>query len=441
MKKSRIHIKITVFLLIISFFSLSACGSNQRKENFSSETVTSEISHGNSDLSSSENTKIPPETAISEPISVALSSSATSSAVTSKTVSSKAAATAPAPKPTPKTPQELLAEMSIDEKIAQLIFVEPEKLLNTAAGLTVYSGQKFLYPVGGVIFFAGNIVTPKQTADFIKDLQKATQIPLFVAVDEEGGNVARIGQNAKMGTTPFSPMIEIKTEAAAYNVGKTIGSEIKRFGFNLDLAPVADVTSNPDINFMKGRSFGSDPETVSKLVSSCVKGFKDSGMLCTLKHFPGHGNTKTDSHNGYTLLDKTLEELRLTEFPPFKAGIDAGADIVMLGHLSVPKVTGNELPATLSPQLVKVLREEIGYQGIIMTDSLQMRAITDKFSPTEVGVIALEAGVDIILMPQNLASAFSGIKNAVQSGRLSEKRIDQSVLKILDLKKSSGIIP
>ncbi len=344
------------------------------------------------------------------------------------------------PTQTPSPAQELLAQMSLEEKVSQLFIVEVEALLNENWGIDTYSGQKFLYPVGGVILFAGNIKNPRQCTDFLAGLQGASSIPLFTAVDEEGGYVARIGNNPNMGTTAFPPMKEILTEDNAYNVGSTIGREIRQLGFNLDLAPVADVTSNPEVNVMKGRSFGSDPQQVAKLVSAAVRGFRDSGMLCTLKHFPGHGNTGTDSHDGYTVLNRTLEQLRQVEFPPFKAGIAAGANFVMLGHLSMPQLTGNSLPATLSPELVRLLREEVGYEGLIMTDSLQMGAIVQKYSSGEAAVMALEAGADVILMPEKLPDAVQGVLAAVQSGRLTEQRIHDSVRKILELKYESGII-
>ncbi len=243
-----------------------------------------------------------------------------------------------------------------------------------------------------------------------------------------------------MKATAFPPMSRIKTEKAAYNVGKTIGSEIKALGFNLNLAPVADVATKSNRGYMKGRSFGGDTEKVSKLIEATVKGFNKSGILCTLKHFPGHGNALSDSHNGSVQLNRTLEQLRSEEFPPFKSGIDAGAQIVMLGHLSAPKVTGNNLPAVFSPEIIKILREEIGFEGLIMTDALEMEAITDNYSNSQVGVIALKAGVDIILMPKSLRSAFNGILAAVKNGKLTEERIDESVLKILKVKYSSGII-
>lgn len=340
----------------------------------------------------------------------------------------------------PSAAQTLLAQMSIEEKVAQLFLVEPEPLLNEAWGLTNYEGQEFLCPVGGVILSGSNIKTPEQCADLIQDLQEASKIPLFIAVDEEGGSVARIGNNSAMGTTAFPPMKNIQTVDKAYQVGKTIGSEIQQFGFNLDMAPVADVSSHPGSSVMNGRSFGSDPQKVAELVAAAVRGFRESGMLCTLKHYPGHGNTATDSHYGYTVLDKTLEEWRAVEKPPFQAGIDAGAHFVMLGHLSMPKITGNDLPATLSPQLVRILREELNYKGLIITDSMQMGAITSKYSSGEAAVLAVEAGADVILMPDNLRDAQQGILEAIRSGRLTEERIDKSVLGILELKYASGII-
>ncbi|MCD8126546.1 MAG: hypothetical protein LUD82_03430 [Clostridiales bacterium] len=246
--------------------------------------------------------------------------------------------------------QEILDSMTLAGQIYQMFIVTPETLTGvstvTQAGATTKAALQ-THPVGGLVYFAANIITPEQCTTMISNTQSYSKLGLFIAVDEEGGRVARIGKNSAMGTTSFPSMSDIGSTgdvSKAYEVGSTIGTEIAQFGFNLDFAPVADVNSNPNNTVIGDRSFGSDPEAVAEMVASAVQGFRDSGMLCTLKHFPGHGDTATDSHYGYTEVQKTLQELRSVEFLPFHAGIDAGADFVMMGHISVPEVTGGRYP-------------------------------------------------------------------------------------------------
>ncbi len=336
--------------------------------------------------------------------------------------------------------EEILSKMSLEDKVAQLFIVRPEQLDNNNEKTTEYNSDTLPYNVGGVALFAQNIKTREQCTALIEALQSAGNVPLFVSVDEEGGTVARLGNNPAMGTTRFQDMAEIRTENDARNVGKTIGREIKRLGFNLDFAPVADVNSNPDNPVIGVRSFGSDPYHVAAQIEAIVGGFNDSGMLCTLKHFPGHGDTATDSHDGYTQIDKTIEQLREIEFVPFRSGIAAGADFVMVGHISVPNVTGNNLPATLSPEMISILRNELNFDGLIITDAMAMGAIANDYTSGEAAVMSLQAGVDIVLMPENLEDAINGVLDAVENGELSVERIEQSVLKILQKKIDSGII-
>ena len=357
------------------------------------------------------------------------------------------------PTPLPSSPdaaaQLLLDRMTLEEKVYQLFIVTPEQLCGVTSTVTQAgsAAQTALQsrPVGGVIFFAANIQTPNQTTQLIANLQAYSRLGLFIAVDEEGGTVARLGKNPNMGTTVFPPMGEIGASGDtnnAYNAGLTIGQDIRRFGFNLDFAPIADVNSNPNNPVIKERSFSSDPLIAAEMVAACVAGFKKSGVLCTLKHFPGHGDTSTDSHYGSASSLKTLEELQACEFLPFKSGIAAGADVVMLGHISLPNVTGNDIPATLSYEITTgILREQLGFDGLIVTDAMSMAAITSRFSSGAAAVQALNAGADIILMPENLADAVNGILNAVKTGELSEKRLNESVYRILYTKLTHGIIP
>ena len=203
----------------------------------------------------------------------------------------------------------------------------------------------------------------------------------------------------------------------------------------------ADVFTNPNNQALALRSFGNDPQLVASMVSACVKGMRSGGVLCTLKHFPGHGSTAEDSHNGSAVISKTMEELQACDLIPFKAGIEAGAQFVMVGHLSIPAVIGNSNPATLSSEIVTdLLKNKLDFKGIIITDSMQMKAITDHYSSSEAAVLAILAGNDMILMPENLTEAVEGIEKAIADGVLTEDRINESVLKILTLKISNKII-
>lgn len=373
---------------------------------------------------------------------------ATTEAKTTVTTVTTEATTAEPAEPTAyEQALEILSGMSLREQVYQLFIVRPEQITGSSSKLTE-AGSDFAeglseYPVGGIAMFAENIIDRDQTIEMISDMQSYSTLGLFIAVDEEGGSVSRIGNNSEMGTTQFPSMKTIGNTGdtdEAYNVGYTIGTEIAELGFNLDFAPVADVDSNPDNTVIGNRAFSTVADVAAEMVAAAVRGFEDSGMLCTLKHFPGHGDTGTDSHLGYTELDKSLEELYETEFVPFISGIEAGADLVMVGHISVPQVTGDDTPASLSATMIGILRDELGFDGLIITDSMQMEAITDRYSSAEAAVMAIQAGVDIILMPDNLENAANGIIEAVENGEISEERIAESVLKILETKIEAGII-
>ncbi|HCT90572.1 MAG TPA: hypothetical protein DF613_04190 [Lachnospiraceae bacterium] len=346
-----------------------------------------------------------------------------------------------------RSAENILAGMTLEEKVYQLFIVTQEQLTGvskvTQSGETTRESLKNK-PVGGIVYFAPNLVSRGQCAEMIGNVQSYSELGLFIAVDEEGGTVARLGNNRDMGTTSFPAMGKIGDSgdaAQAYNVGYTIGTEIAELGFNLDFAPVADVNSNPANTVIGTRAFSSDPEVAAGMVAACVEGFRDSGILCSLKHFPGHGDTYADSHYGEAETLKSLEQLRECELLPFTAGIDAGAPFIMVGHITAPNIIKEPVPASLSHELITgLLREELGYTGLVITDSMMMQAITDQYSSGEAAVKAIQAGVDIILMPEDLESAVSGVLNALSAGDITEGRIDESVLRVLEAKISSGII-
>ena len=270
------------------------------------------------------------------------------------------------------------------------------------------------------------------------------KIAPFIGVDEEGGIVSRAGANPLVSVTHFPPMAEIGAsgdEEAAKNVGKTLGAELSALGFTVDFAPVADVTTGSDKNPMKLRSFSSDPERCASMVSVSVGALQDGGVAACLKHFPGYGTATADDHNGSVSLDRTLEQLEQTEFVPFSAGIGKGAYFVMVSHLSVPAVTGDDTPADLSEKLVtELLRNTLHFQNVVITDAQNMGSIAQNYTSAEAAVAALRAGVDMILMPQDLQGAYDGVTKAIADGVLTEDRIDRSVLRILNVKIQLGLL-
>lgn len=343
----------------------------------------------------------------------------------------------------------ILDGMSLEEKIWQLFIVDIDQL--TGVKSTTVSGNTTRNaiekkPVGGVIYFTKNLKDRMQTDSMIRNLQSYAEIELFIGVDEEGGKATtRLGGRSDFDVTDFGPMYDVgetKDITKAYEVGATLGVQLRELGFNLDFAPVADVWTNPDNQVIGKRAFSTDPDMAASMVRNCVGGFVEKNLLCTLKHFPGHGDTRADSHKGSVSSEKTLEELRKCELIPFSAGIDAGAPLVMMGHITLPNVEGaEEVPATLSKAIVTdLLRNEMGFQGLVVTDAMNMGAITDHYGSGDAAVLAIQAGVDLILMPDNLDQAFQGIQEAVENGALSEERIDESVLRILETKLRYNII-
>lgn len=345
----------------------------------------------------------------------------------------------------------IVEKMSLEEKIGQMFLVNLEQLDESEG--SYFEFRQFTknmadtlekYPVGGIILFARNIESIDQTKTLIGDAQKNTKVPLFVSVDEEGGSVARIGNNSNMHTTSFPTMEEIgamNDEDYVYNMGVTIGKEIKELGFNLDFAPVADVKTNEYNTEIGDRAFGSDAQLVSKMVKQMVIGLQEQNISATLKHFPGHGSVSGDSHISPVNADTDLLGLRSTEFKPFKTGIDAGVDFVMISHISISKVTENTVPATMSELVIQnMLRQELKFSGIIITDAMDMGAITEKYKPGDAAVRAIKAGIDIVLMTPDLEEAYQAVYDAVEAGKITEKQITESAKRIMETKIRRGII-
>ena len=344
-----------------------------------------------------------------------------------------------------------IKKMSLREKVGQMFFVRPEALDTTIhwteyQDLPDYKLQQVNktmrdvskdYPVGGMILYAHNIVDEAQLGEFIAEIRTLNGSPLL-AIDEEGGRIARIANNENFDVPKYESMAAIAESgdpSEAYKAAFTIGSYVKKYGFDIDYAPVADVNTNPENIVIGARAFSDDPETAAEFVVSYLNGLDSAGVVGTLKHFPGHGDVKTDTHSGYAETNKTWEEMLECEMIPFKAGIEAGAQMIMTAHIAAPKVTGNDLPATLSSVILQdKLRGELGFKGIIVTDAMDMGAITTQFGNAEAAIKSIQAGVDVVLCSKDFTQVFDAVVNAVEKGDIKETRIDESVKRILELK-------
>lgn len=340
----------------------------------------------------------------------------------------------------------MLDGMSTNAMVGQVFMLACR--LDTAGNRVLAASQGFDslvsgYHLGGVILFGENIETVEQTVSLIDALQAVSAIPLFVSVDEEGGRVSRISKNPGMGATVFPPMAElgaIGDPELTRSVGQVIGEELYALGFNMDLAPVADVATNPDNPVIGDRSFSGDPHVAAEMVKAFVAGMQSAGVAAVIKHFPGHGDTSEDTHEGAAVVSHDLERLRTVELVPFASGIEAGAVGVISAHIQVPNVTGNNLPATLSRVLLTdILRDEMGFTGVVITDALEMKAISGAYSSRDACVQAFLAGADMLLMPEDPSEAYQGLLAAVQDGTVSTQRLRQSVERILSAKYDLGL--
>lgn len=329
-----------------------------------------------------------------------------------------------------------------------MFMVTPEAITGISPMTEVGNGTKNAmndYPVGGIIYFSQNLSSRNQIKTMISNTQgfsrEACGVGLFIGVDEEGGKVARCAQN--LGTTAFKPMEQYGKEnnyKTAYDIGAALAKDLSSLGFNVDFAPVADVNIDSG-NELGDRIFSSDANVVANMVSGVSKGLQDNGVSATLKHFPGLGAENGNTHtNSSVIIDRTLEQLRNTEFVPFKKGIDSGTDFIMVGHQSVTSF-GDELPCDLSYKAVtEMLRGELGFDGIAITDAHQMNTISKVYTSGEAAKLSIKAGMDIILMPVDYRAAVDEVCRAVESGEIPESRIDESVMRILKRKDRLGLL-
>ena len=341
---------------------------------------------------------------------------------------------------------ERIGAMTLEQKVAQLFIVTPEALVEgvsqvTQAGDMTREGVT-AHPVGGIVYFAQNLLDPEQTTTMlanVKQFYAAGNVAPFIAVDEEGGTVVRIADNEAFGAQDVGDASALGSAGdteAAKRAAEQIADYLASLGFNLDFAPVADVVNPLRSDAMGLRSFSSDAVVAADMVRAEVEGFRDKKMLCCAKHFPGIGAAAGDSHEGAITIEATNEELETVDLVPFRAAIESGVPMIMVGHVSLPNIVGDSTPAPLSSAVVQgMLRDSLGYTGIIVTDSLSMGAITDYYAPAEAAVAALKAGCDIPLMPERLDEAYQGVLSAVQAGELTEERIDESLIRILAAKQ------
>uniref|UniRef100_UPI003FF0E5E4 glycoside hydrolase family 3 protein n=1 Tax=Roseburia sp. TaxID=2049040 RepID=UPI003FF0E5E4 len=339
---------------------------------------------------------------------------------------------------------QIVSGMTLEEKVAQMFFITPEALtgygqVTVAGDATNEAYQK--YPVGGLIYNSQNLVDIDQTKTMMAKMQQYADsrisLPVFLGVDEEGGSVTRIASNEAYGITNVNNMSDIGATGDtqnAYQAGVTIGTYLSDLGFNLDFAPVADVLTVSD-SVIGNRSFGTDSELVASMALSELQGLESMGIQGVVKHFPGHGGVSGDSHSGAVSTDKSLEELFASELVPFQRAIDGGAQFLMVGHIAAPNVTGDDTPASLSKVMITdVLRTQMGYQGVVITDAMNMTAITANHAADEAAVLAVNAGADMILMPEDFGKAYNGVIDAVNNGTIEEYRINEAVVRIVKAK-------
>jgi len=331
-----------------------------------------------------------------------------------------------------------LKKLTVEEKIGQMVACRfagsfrnaDSAYLRELDDLVVKSG------IGGLILFGGEVY---ETAELANAFQKLAKVPLLMASDFERGT-----GNQVTGATLFPPLMSLGaagSEELAYGMGRVTALEGRAMGIHMTYAPVVDVNINPDNPIINTRAVGADPGLVSRIANAFIRGVQENGMIATAKHFPGHGDTSQDSHSLLPTIEAGLERLESVELVPFQAAVDAGVRAVMTAHLAVPALDPTPgLPATLSaPILTGVLRKKLGFRGLIVSDALEMSGVTNAFSTEEASLLAVLAGVDQLLLPPEPAKVIAFLAGAVRDGRLPERRVDESVRRILEAKAALGL--
>lgn len=333
--------------------------------------------------------------------------------------------------------------MPLEDKVAGLFIVTPESITGVTTAVKAGDGTKEAltkYSVGGIIYHTKNIQNEEQFKEMIATTRLYSNYPLFIAVEDEGGSISPLeekGLAAKQDNA--RALAENGGADNAYAAGSAMGAYLKDYGFNLNLAPVADLASAEN-SIMENRAYGSEADKVSPYVISMVQGLKEQQVSACLKHFPGMGSTSQDTDEGLASTDRSAEDFRNNEFVVFQAGIDAGADMVMVSHMAAPSLAGDNTPCSMSSAVVTdILRRELDFDGVIITDSMSIAAISDYYEAGEAAVLALRAGCDMILMPEDFEKAYNGVLEAVQSGVISEERINDSLRRVYRIKYADRI--
>ncbi len=339
-----------------------------------------------------------------------------------------------------------IAEMNVEDKVAGLFFVTPESITGVGTAVQAGNGTREAleeFPVGGIIYFKKNIQNEEQIKEMIANTQTYSTNRIFIGVNEEGGSVSSVSSKLDVADVETAKTLGTnETTDATYEAGKTIGTYLKDLGFNVNFAPVADVITDSDNKLLGDRSFGSDATKVASHVSAMVKGIEEMGVSACVKGFPGIGSANKDPEDGLSITERTLEEMRATEFEGFKAAIAEGADFIMVSNVATPNLIGGEyVPSCLSKGIVKdILREELGYEGIIITSPLNEVSVTDYYTSGDAAIMAIAAGADMILMPSNFEEAYYALLAAVLEGTISEERIDESLLRIYKVKYADMVV-
>ncbi|AHC13487.1 glycoside hydrolase family 3 protein [Salinispira pacifica] len=339
----------------------------------------------------------------------------------------------------------ILSEMSLDEKIGQLLLVQLRYDTRGQGLLELGEAEKALLgdlAPGGVILFRENMDETEQLVNLNRGIIQHSSYPPFIAADEEGGLVRRLPRSGKIPVTPVPSAEEIARHGTEHlrRLYGILARELRVLGFNMNFAPVADIQSDPDNELVATRSFGTTPEEVIPYIRSAVEALQEQGVISVLKHFPGHGESSGDSHYEVISLPFNLDRLREVELKPFQAGILAGALGIMTAHLYFPEIEPRNIPASLSPVFNRdLLRQEMGFNGIIITDALEMQGLRAVDSPEEAGVMAIEAGSDMLLIPPSPYAQRDAIRTAVIRREISPRRLDEAVHRIISVKITQGI--
>lgn len=349
------------------------------------------------------------------------------------------------------TPEEKLDEivdaaievMPLEDKVAGLFMVRPESITGVSTAVKAGDGTREAlakHAVGGIVYFAKNIQSAEQLKEMISNTRSYSKYPLFIGIDEEGGSVSRLADKSLVDRVNSAQVISQSLDASnAYQAGTTIGTYMAEYGFDLDFAPVADLT-NISKSIMTKRSFGSDAASAIPFVTSMMQGLEEQGITACVKHFPGIGSTVQDTHDGLAVSNRTAEEFRAEEFTVFKAAIDEGANMIMVGHMAAPSLVGDNTPSSMSSVIVTdILREELGFEGVIITDAMDMSAISEYYESDHAAIMALKAGCDMILMPDDYQVAYNGVLQAVKDGVISEERVNDSLRRIYRIKLADKV--